>query len=234
MTRQVDDPTLCYLCGLSIGRTHPTMDHVPPGRFFPSAVRASLGKPLLTLKAHPNCHKPWGKDEEYFFNTLLRGVLNGPLGADLAKDFRASLKHDGSRRLAEAVLRQFEEKPSGLVLPPGRLIQRLDGTRLARVVWKIVRGLYFAERGVVLPEETPRRIEIYGPQDPQAPGIVLAVMGETSRGLFPSVLDYKVMTDDAVAAEFWDLLFWDRHVAFVAFHDPLRCTCTDCRRLFTA
>ena len=134
------------------------MGHVPPRRFFPSATRASLHQPLLTLNAHPECHKPWGKDEEYFFNSLLPGALDGPLGADLAKDFRASLKHDGSRRLAEAVLRQFDERPSGLVLPPGRLVQRLDGTRLARVVWKIVRGLYFVERGRVLPEDTPRRL----------------------------------------------------------------------------
>ena len=136
------DPTLCYLCGEPIGRVTASMDHVPPARFFSTALRPTLRRPLLTLRTHPACHSGWDREEEYFYNSLLPSVLDAPLGPSLAADFRASQRHPENRRLAETVRRQFERNPGGLHLPPGLLVQRFDGARLTAVAWKIVRGLF--------------------------------------------------------------------------------------------
>ncbi len=224
------DPTLCYLCGEPIGRVTASMDHVPPARFFPTALRPTLRRPLLTLRTHPACHSGWDREEEYFYNGLLPSVLDAPLGPSLAADFRASQRHPENRRLAETVRRQFERNPGGLHLPPGLLVQRFDGARLTAVAWKIVRGLFFEDNGRagILPDATPRLVEFYGPHDQTAPAPVLAVMGEPSRGRFPQVLDYKVFTMDEPPTQAWDLLLWDRFVVFVLFHWPGRCRCADC------
>jgi hypothetical protein len=69
------DPTPSYLCGEPIGAVQASLNHVPPKRLFPSSMRSTLREPLVTLKTHPDCHKPWGWDEEYFFNSLLPGAL---------------------------------------------------------------------------------------------------------------------------------------------------------------
>jgi len=232
MAKTFNDPALCYLCGVPIGKTAATLDHAPPQRLFPSGLRLTLKVPLLTLKTHPNCHEPWKRDEEYFFNTFLPHALDAPLGAQLADDFKKSLKYQGNRNLALTVKKQFEQNPSGLVLPGDMVGQKFDGTRLTRVIWKIVRGLYFADNGqtAVLPEWTPRKIEIYGPMDPPAPDFVIAIMGEPSRGIVPEVLDYKVFKTDDPPAQYWDLLLWERYVLFVAFHEPSLCTCDLCEK----
>ena len=57
-------------------------------------------------------------------------------------------------RLYQAVRREFEKQPSGLHLPGGRVVKRFQGERVNRVVWKLVRGLYFHEMSSVLPDDT--------------------------------------------------------------------------------
>lgn len=233
MAKTFDDPSLCYLCGLPIGKTTPTLDHTPPKRLFPSRLRKTLKVNLLTLKAHPHCHKPWKYDEEYFFNTFLPHALDAPLGAQLAEDFKKSLKVPQNLRLALTVKKQFDQNPSGLILLGDAVIQKFDGARLTRVIWKIVRGLFFADSGktVALPVATPFSLEIYGPLDPPAPAYVIALMGEPSCGLVPQVLDYKVLKAEDSAAQFWNLLLWERYVIFVAFHEPGICKCGACQTL---
>lgn len=223
------DSTICYLCGEPMGRVQPSSDHVPPKRWFPTQLRPTLNRQLLTLKTHPECHRGWNLDEDYLFNTVLPNLLDAPLGSALAHDFQRSLEYPENRRLAEAVARRFTDRPGGLVLPPGRVVQMFDAARIRRVLWKVVRGLYFAEAGRshILPETRPRVIELYGPQDPPAPDLVIAVMGESSRGLVPEVLDYKILVSEDPPAQFWDLLLWERYVAFVAFHD-VGCRCNAC------
>ena len=53
-------------------------------------------------------------------------------------------------------MREFEERPSGLHLPSNLVLKRLDGDRITRVAWKLVRGLYFLETGSVLAEVSER------------------------------------------------------------------------------
>ena len=45
--------------------------------------------------------------------------------------------------LMRKVLREFDPTPSGIILPAGKIVKRFEGKRLARVAWKMVRGLHF-------------------------------------------------------------------------------------------
>jgi hypothetical protein len=53
------------------------------------------------------------------------------------------------------VLNEFDHNPSGLLLPGGKVLKRFDGKRIARVAWKMVRGLHFHYAHEVLPEDWP-------------------------------------------------------------------------------
>ncbi|MGD0917050.1 MAG: hypothetical protein ABSB22_11390 [Thermodesulfobacteriota bacterium] len=50
------------------------------------------------------------------------------------------------------VLKEFDKRPSGLILPFGKVAKRFDGQRVWRVVWKIMRGLFLKEIGRFLPD----------------------------------------------------------------------------------
>ena len=225
--RQTFDTDICYLCGQEIGNTTPTMDHVPPRRLYPSQYRRARNTQLLTLKTHPQCHKPFGRDEEYFFNTMLPHGLAAPVGDELSKDFRRTLKHAGGRRLAETVEHQFVERPGGLILPKGQWVQRFDGDRMERVIRKIVRGLHYYERGHFLADRNVVGIRIYGPMDGAPPEPVIALMGEPSHGDHPEVFDYKVWPDPDLRREFWLLLLWETFIVVVSLHTP-SCACAQC------
>ena len=64
-------------------------------------------------------------------------------------------------KLHEKVYREFDERPSGLILPDGKVAKRFDGKRVWRIVWKITRGLFFKEKGIFLPDNTPRVFDLY-------------------------------------------------------------------------
>jgi hypothetical protein len=61
------------------------------------------------------------------------------------------------------VLREFEPRPSGLVLARNKVVKRLDGARISRVAWKIVRGLYFHHHDEVLPAKAATRVSLTPP-----------------------------------------------------------------------
>src|SRR5262249_50873627 len=132
----------------------------------PSQIRPTIAVPLLTLKTHSACHAPYGRDEEYTFNTLLPGALQSSVGPQLAHDFKNLIGRDNpAKKLSQTVRRQLEERPSGLVLPHGMMIQRVQGGRIQRLAWKITRGLFAHERQRFLPERTSRLIRMIGPLD---------------------------------------------------------------------
>ena len=48
-----------------------------------------------------------------------------------------------------------------MILPDGKVAKRFDGKRVWRIVWKITRGLFFKEKGIFLPDNTPRVFDLY-------------------------------------------------------------------------
>jgi hypothetical protein len=66
--------------------------------------------------------------------------------------------------LVKKIINSFERRPSGLVLPGNQLIRRLDGNRIKRVAWKIVRGLHFHRTNKVLPENLTVSVTLTNPE----------------------------------------------------------------------
>jgi hypothetical protein len=126
------------------------------------------------------------------------------------------------------VLREFDPRPSGLVLPGNQVVQRIDGERISRVAWKIVRGLYFHHHNEVLRAKGARWVTVTPPNRvPPDHFLVFVNQPDTqSRGQYPGVFDYK-LGEYPPEGHYWALLFWDRIIVTVAFHDP-SCTCGKC------
>jgi hypothetical protein len=216
----------CYLCGLEITEDA-SVDHVPPKQFYAPELRAqhNLAR-LVTLPAHGVCNKAYESDEEYF-TWSLAAIAGGSIAADaLVRYQSAKFRAGKSQGLGRTVLREFETNPSGLILPPGVVVKRVQGERLVRVVWKITRGLYFHEHGSVLPDDTPKTMEFVEPERArQAAGTNAVwefVKAQEPRGAYGGVFEYKYVARDLQPGRLhcWGMLLWDKMMIFVAHHDP--------------
>lgn len=223
----------CYLCGKELSDRN--RDHVPPRRIFPTAVRAGVRGGLLTLKTHPACQKQFQSDEEYFFTTLLPNALTSPVGKQLADDFQHLLRRDSpSRKLAATVHRQFEERPSGLVLPNGKMIQRIDGARIYNIVWKISRGLFSQRFQRFLSANGTRAILMHSRLDDDVPEPIHHMLRHPPEGHTINCFSYA-FSSTTEEVENWDQGFahvllinvWETYLFYVLFHDP-GCDCEKC------
>ena len=222
----------CYLCGQEIADDR-SDDHVPAKQFFAKSIRKVHNlSGLITLVAHRSCNKAFELDEDYFAASLVPLAIESPSGLALAQAKAARLAEGRSRGLILKTLREFEEKPSGLSLPGNLIIKRVEGKRLVRVAWKIVRGLFKIESKRILPESTPFMIEVFEPEiaakstENQVWEVVKAQPG---KGAYPGVFDYKYMfgREGDLALHAWGMLFWDQIMIFVAHHDPADADCDD-------
>jgi len=214
----------CYLCGKTIEGT-PSSDHVPPRQFFARAIRSAFNlDKLATLPSHPACNAAFGLDEEYFVQTLAP-IADSPTARPIVQEFAAHLRAGRRVALGYRVLKQFLKDLSGLVLPHGLVAMRVEGSRLKRVIWKIVRGLYRIETSQVLPEDTPFMVEIVEPEnrDPSKhEKFWEAVKAQPSKGVYGAIFDYKHLHLVSGKAEVhvWGLLLWDRIMVFVSHQAP--------------
>jgi hypothetical protein len=92
------------------------------------------------------------RDEDYFVYSLFPFARGSEGGDEIYKYIHEKFWNKEKVPLVHKVLKEFESRPSGLVLPPDKMIKRYEGERIRRVAWKIVRGLYFHHHDKVLPE----------------------------------------------------------------------------------
>lgn len=223
----------CYLCGGSLSDGRPCdKDHVPPLRWFAKELRKKYEPQFITLPTHAECQHSFEDDEVYFFNTTLP-LAAGSEAADAAlKDLEASFKYDPQFALGQKILAEF----GTVITADGKLLKRYDASRVNRVIWKVVRGLFFVEYdGGILPENAPRTLQIIAPDEvaERLPKEFTIVRDTPSRGRYPGVFDYKyvLVEDDAqppFRLHYWALLLWDKFLVVVAFHDPA-CACPKCQ-----
>ena len=151
MSINKNDVQVCYLCNQPLdGEIN--VDHVPPRQFYGKAIRKRHNPNLLTLRVHKRCNQQYQHDEDYFVNTLIPLVHDTYAGNVVLRDDLEKYRNRQQVGLMQKVLREFDNRPSGLILPRGKVVKRLDGQRVHRIAWKIVRGLYFYHEGKVLPE----------------------------------------------------------------------------------
>ena len=223
-------PINCYLCGKPLAAPI-SADHVPPRQLYTKEVRQAHSPNLLTIPVHRDCNLSYQHDEDYFVNTLAPFGKDSYTGMALLREIFAKYAAGEKQPLVGKVLREFEHAPGGILLPPSLVAKRIEGSRVHRVAWKIVRGLYFHEFGEVLPEFTPNALEIAPPDRPPPEAFLHTLHDLPSRGSYPGVFDYKYVKFAAIKDfNYWGLLFWDRLILIVTFHAP-KCNCEHCVQL---
>jgi len=216
----------CYLCGQPIEGTV-SKDHVPPRQLYSKEIR-KLHKPnLRTLPTHAKCNRSYQLDEEYFIHSLAPLVLESYAGKSVLRELLAQYRQSRNQKLSKKILSEFEERPSGLYLPSNKVVKRIVPERIWRVIWKIVRGLFYFEHNRVLPDNTPRLFKVVSPGD-KPPEEFYFISNYPIRGQYPGVFDYKYRVfPEAKNSHLWAMLFWDRLIMLAVFHDP-DCDCAKC------
>jgi hypothetical protein len=220
MPEQSGRPALCYLCGQLL--VEPTNDdHVPPKLFFaPSIRRAENLSQLLTIRVHESCNSTFRLDEEYFVYSLVPFALSSHAGRELYKHIREKFRREQNRPLAGQILGEVEPRPAGLVLPGGKVIKRFNPNRIERVIWKIVRGLFFHHYNKTLPEKLELRWTLTGPDDGPPPEHFQVFTGNhPSYGKYPGALAYQfdAYPELTPTGHYWALMFWDSIIITVGF-----------------
>jgi hypothetical protein len=217
---------ICYLCGERLCDPI-SRDHVPPQQFYSDEIRRQHNPHLLTIPVHKACNSSFQHDEDYFVNSLLPLGCGSYAGNSLLHEISQKYRKGEKVKIVHKVLREFERRPSGLILPPNKVAKRIEGDRIHRVAWKIVRGLYFHNFQEVLPADTPNAFEIV-PPDELPPPAFFALLDEPVRGRYPGVFDDKFAKFPEVQNfNYWAMLLWDRLLIISMFHDP-SCDCDDC------
>lgn len=217
---------VCYLCGEVIDKEF-SRDHVPPRQFYSAEIRKLHSPNLQTMPTHISCNNAYQRDEEYFIHSIAPLVQESYAGKSVLRELTNQYKSDRNSNLAQKILGEFEQQPSGIILPPGKIVKRLDPDRIWRVVWKITRGLFYHEHGKLLREDTPKTFSIVAPGE-RPPDEFFLIPDDNVRGQYPGVLDYKYRVfPEMNNMHFWALLLWDQLIMMVVFHDP-NCECETC------
>jgi hypothetical protein len=140
----------CVYCG-QIGPI--TYDHVPPQNLF------GLPKPTNLIKV-PSCFKcnnEASKDDEYFrFTISLRDdISQNPIVQKLIPGVIRSLtipKKEGFKKAIFSNIRESNQSLGSINPHKQKLIIDVDLLRLNRVAVRIVKGLFFYEKGYRIPD----------------------------------------------------------------------------------
>jgi hypothetical protein len=220
MPKQSPVPAVCYLCGQLLVK--PTNDdHVPPQSFFAPSIRKALQPlQLLTIRVHEACNTSFQLDEQYFIYSLTPLALGSVAGKELYKHIREKFRRMKNRPLIRQILGEFEPRPAGLVLPGGKVVKRFDSNRIERVIWKIVRGLFFHHHNKTLPEKLGLTWTLTGPDDGPPPDhFQNFTANNPAFGKYPGVFAYQfdAYPETTPTGHYWTLLFWYRIIITVAF-----------------
>jgi len=233
---------ICYLCDLpidlSLNKNHPDAysdDHVPPLIFYPSEMREMLSREnrFPTLPTHKKCNNSYGDDETYFVRVLTTMVADkNEIGEELFKDFEKHAKHPRHAQvLREIIAGMSPRTSSGLYIPPGKMTVKLNREKIERIVWKIVRGLYFQNFKRVLSERITPTITRFDNTPKFTPEFQEGFLRKVvTAGSHAGVLVYRYGHYDEPINKAHIVLMriWKSTMFLVYFHD-LGCGCAECQ-----
>jgi hypothetical protein len=222
--------TRCYLCGNVINPAAEkwNRDHVPPKRVFSSTVREQFSPKLDWLPTHEACNSAYRADEEYFVASFAGHVQSSMADAVMKDLGEAAAKGHGVGLLREVISRFGR-----IVGPNGEVLYEYDTARVHRFVWKVIRGLYYLDLDIVLPEAMRGEIHIVNPanvpEDLARIGWFPAVRDTAPLARYGTVFDYKWLgwKDGEVRGHAVSMLLWDGLIVASLFHDPA-CRCGHC------
>jgi hypothetical protein len=203
---------------------------VPPKQFFAKEFRDAANLNLFWLPTHKDCNGSFQKDEDYFVASMAPESIGSFTGDRLWGDVVRRLGRPDrpqDTKLVERIRDEYTDRVGGVYLPPGYVAKNSDWRRLYRIAWKVLRGLFTAETGRFLPDFTPRVTNFY-PQGTHPPESLRPILAAAPlRGRHVGVLAYKQVAVESLDFHFWGVLFWDRLLWTIGFHDP-DCTCPKC------
>lgn len=210
---------ICYLCGKELtGKI--SRDHVPPRLFYPSEIlKNKHDLNLLTYKVHTECNEKYKQDEEYFYMTLAPAANGSYVSQFLWKDIKKKTNLEKSKPLVIKIFNQFKKKIGSLYLPPDRIAIEFDGERIWRIIWKIIRGLFYYKFNQFLPEDIFKRFISIGYEIPNE---FRSISNQPSQGIHKGIIDYKYLkiSDANVNHYIWAMLFWDKLIVLTIFKIP--------------
>jgi len=238
----------CYLCGYQIeNEIDCSRDHVPPRQFFPKAFRDTYPDGFWVLPTHKKCNTSYQRDEDYFFFSSIPLTAFTPMEAEMWGELQRRINGDVENMeevkakgrvprsslfpLLMRINDEFKDRtPEGIVMPKGNVVKDFDWPRTHKVLWKIVRGLFFKDYGRVLKEDLPHQINNVRPGK-SVPDCFVPVIAETPKGQYRKYFDYVVKEGKVSDGHFysWGLAFWNSLGYFVSFTNP-DCTCTKCHK----
>lgn len=195
-----------------------TKDHIPPEKLFPSPRPGNL----ITVPACGDCHSDTSRDDEYFrLKVCLReDAGNHPKAREnWAAIFRSlgRVEAGGLRKSFSADMRSVQLcTPAGIYVGR-RLSYDVDMVRIRRVVERIVRGFYFAERGS--PLGLANEVRVYANEDLQqetqdvldelTKNILLPLAAQTPKVIGDNVFSYRFhIPDENPMYSVWGLSFY--------------------------
>jgi hypothetical protein len=201
-----------------------TRDHIPPRSLFARPFPSNL----ITVPACAACHGPTTGDDEYFrlamaFNSvaLAHPVLQ-QLETDVMRALTKPTKAGFARSTWRMTRRGFIQLTRHLSVPA--MAFGVDRERLARVVERITRGLYFRHRGVRIPAGYSVTVADELHFDMEGADIVQAKLDaqpviDIANGVFTYRYCYREERDPGVSA--WLMTFYGA-VKFVGMTTPKR------------
>lgn len=230
-----DGHTHCYLCGHPLSEPV-SRDHCPPRALFAPIIRKKCNpSQLVTIPVHGSCNQHYQSDEEYFVSSIVPFVRGSEAGDAVFDKAIADIdSHLPNKKRVFSVLDEFESRPSGLFLPQGKIIKRQDGAKITRVVWKIVRGLYYLHTEQILPHSLPINCNQYLADESRHPPEYIecmpALSDDEKKIPYGAVLDYRFFVAKVERGKLnvWALQILSRLLFTLEFHDPWSCQCEDC------
>ena len=185
---------------------------------------------LLTLPTHRQCNQSYQLDEDYFVYNLHLSAYSDS-GRAISQDIISRMRDGRNLPLVGRVRSQISQ----IVSPNGTELNRMNASRIARITWKIVRGLFFIETNRFLPENTPAYCKppIIFWENKLESGIQSEydweqfdlISQNPSRGVYPKIFDYKccqVATEENPDEYMWawGMLLWETIALLTFFKDP--------------
>ncbi|HEY9826876.1 MAG TPA: hypothetical protein V6D19_15665 [Stenomitos sp.] len=195
-----------------------TNDHIPPQNLFPKPRSSDL----ITVPCCETCQAGWSKDDEYFRAAILSSakVSEGSLAQGAIDSLGRSLRRKEQKGFSRTILRSIKEveivTEAGILLGKEPVFQ-LDIERIGRVAQRIIRGLFFHEKGYSLPSgyEVFVRIQQFGlkPILEQLPGVHFPQLRIVQNGIFSYTFKE---TEEDQNSSIW-LLFFYKELPLLGF-----------------
>lgn len=138
----------CAFCGLEKPITR---DHIPPRNLFPKPRSSQL----ITVPCCEDCRIGWSDDDEYFrLHAISSRSARCASAQKIVHKIEASIGKPakaGYRRMIQSSICEVPVYSKGGIYLGQSSALRVDDKRVRRVMRRIIKGLFYHERGTCLP-----------------------------------------------------------------------------------